>query len=101
MILGSSPPAKRKPRGTTTQSIDDVLRDYFAKLGVPVLAHFPVGHVRYNTTLPIGAGAELDADATNPCKCSKIPYSHKAATAGRGNHADPNRRVGPGQRSLL
>ena len=45
------------------ESVDDVLKDYFAKLGVPVLAHFPLGHVRYNTTLPVGAMAELDADA--------------------------------------
>ena len=42
-------------------TIDDVLRDYFADLNVPVFAHFPVGHVRYNATLPIGALAELDA----------------------------------------
>ena len=30
---------------------------------VPVLNRFPVGHVRYNATLPVGAMAELDADA--------------------------------------
>ena len=41
----------------------EVLRDYFAKLNVPVLANFPVGHVRFNATLPVGAMAELDADA--------------------------------------
>jgi muramoyltetrapeptide carboxypeptidase len=42
-------------------SMNEVLRDYFTKLGVPVLAQFPVGHVRYNATLPIGAPVELDA----------------------------------------
>jgi len=42
-------------------SMNDVLGDYFANLGVPVLANFPVGHVPFNTTLPIGAAAELDA----------------------------------------
>ena len=29
----------------------------------PSSSHFPVGHVRYNATLPVGAMAELDADA--------------------------------------
>ncbi len=38
-----------------------MLRDYFEKLSVPVLMQFPLGHVRYNTTLPVGALAELDA----------------------------------------
>lgn len=44
-------------------SMDDVLADYFANLGVPVLKQFPIGHVPYNTTLPIGAECELDATA--------------------------------------
>jgi muramoyltetrapeptide carboxypeptidase len=43
--------------------MDDVLKDFFANLNVPVVSHFPLGHVRYNTTLPVGANAELDADA--------------------------------------
>jgi muramoyltetrapeptide carboxypeptidase len=40
-----------------------VLIDFFGKLNVPVVTHFPIGHVRFNTTLPEGAMAELDADA--------------------------------------
>lgn len=43
-------------------TIDDVLTEYFSELGIPVLMHFPAGHVPYNATLPIGALVELDAD---------------------------------------
>jgi muramoyltetrapeptide carboxypeptidase len=32
-------------------------------LNAPVVSRFPVGHVRYNATLPVGAMAELDAEA--------------------------------------
>jgi muramoyltetrapeptide carboxypeptidase len=42
-------------------SMNDVLADYFDNLGVPVLEQFPVGHVPFNTTLPIGVDSELDA----------------------------------------
>lgn len=63
VILGAFTARDDEAKWDDDASIDDVLREYFADLGVPVLAHFPVGHVRYNTTLPIGALVELDADA--------------------------------------
>ena len=63
VILGQFSPREKEAKWDDDQSIDDVLKDYFAKLGVPVLAHFPLGHVRYNATLPVGAMVELDADA--------------------------------------
>jgi len=44
-------------------SMNDVLADYFAHLDAPVLEQFPVGHVPFNTTLPIGVESELDATA--------------------------------------
>lgn len=40
-----------------------VLRQYFEGLGVPVLSNFPLGHVAENCTLPLGAEAEIDAEA--------------------------------------
>jgi muramoyltetrapeptide carboxypeptidase len=61
VILGAFTARDEEPDWDDDASIDDVLRDYFAHRNVPVLAHFPVGHVRYNATLPIGARAELDA----------------------------------------
>jgi muramoyltetrapeptide carboxypeptidase len=63
IILGQFSARKDEAKWDDDESIDDVLHDYFANLGVPVLAHFPLGHVRNNTTLPVGALAELDADA--------------------------------------
>ncbi len=62
VILGHFTARKEEAKWDDDASIDDVLRDYFGKLNVPVLADFPLGHVRFNTTLPVGAMAELDAD---------------------------------------
>lgn len=44
-------------------TVDGVLRQYFGDAGIPVLVSFPLGHVRENLTLPLGALAEIDADA--------------------------------------
>ena len=43
-------------------SLEQVLRERTADLGVPVLSGLPVGHVAGNAALPLGAWAELDAD---------------------------------------
>jgi muramoyltetrapeptide carboxypeptidase len=61
VILGAFTAREGEAKWDDDSSISDVLRDYFAKLGVPVVANFPVGHVRYNATLPVGALVELDA----------------------------------------
>jgi len=37
--------------------------EFFAGLGIPVLAGFPAGHAEFNLTLPIGGLIQLDADA--------------------------------------
>ncbi|HVT29269.1 MAG TPA: LD-carboxypeptidase [Lacipirellulaceae bacterium] len=63
ILLGQFTTRKDQKKWDDDESMDDVLNDYFAKLRVPVLAHFPFGHVRYNATLPEGAMAELDAKA--------------------------------------
>ena len=63
VILGQFTAREEESSWDDDASIDDVLHDFFGKLKVPVLSHFPIGHVRYNTTLPEGAMAELDADA--------------------------------------
>jgi muramoyltetrapeptide carboxypeptidase len=63
VILGQFTAREEESKWDDDASVDDVLRDFFGKLNVPVLTHFPIGHVRYNTTLPEGAMAELDADA--------------------------------------
>jgi len=45
------------------RELDDVLHDAAAGAGVPALAGIPLGHVGDQWTLPLGARAELDADA--------------------------------------
>jgi muramoyltetrapeptide carboxypeptidase len=44
-------------------STSGVLRQYFENAGIPVLVNFPLGHVDQNCTLPLGAEAEIDAEA--------------------------------------
>jgi muramoyltetrapeptide carboxypeptidase len=63
VILGQFSARNEEPKWDDDESMDDVLKDYFGKLNVPVLSHFPIGHVRFNATLPVGAMAEIDADA--------------------------------------
>jgi muramoyltetrapeptide carboxypeptidase len=44
-------------------SIEEILRDRFEPLGVPVISNFAFGHIDHKITLPIGLEATLDADA--------------------------------------
>jgi muramoyltetrapeptide carboxypeptidase len=62
VVLGAFTAREGESKWDDDASTSDVFRDYFADMGVPVLANFPAGHVRYNTTLPIGALVELDAE---------------------------------------
>jgi muramoyltetrapeptide carboxypeptidase len=43
-------------------TVEEVLRERTADLGIPVLAQLPVGHEPGNAALPLGAWARLDAD---------------------------------------
>jgi len=43
--------------------LEDVLGEVASAVGVPCIAGAPVGHVADQWTLPLGAQAELDADA--------------------------------------
>ena len=45
------------------RTLDEVLTEIADALGVPCLAGIPVGHIADQWTLPLGAPAELDADA--------------------------------------
>ncbi len=46
-----------------TLTLDEVFDDYFKPLGVPVYSGASFGHIRRKFTLPVGALAEIDADA--------------------------------------
>jgi muramoyltetrapeptide carboxypeptidase len=49
--------------GLGTWTWEEVCADRLGRLGIPVLAGLCFGHVPDNATLPVGAMAELDADA--------------------------------------
>jgi muramoyltetrapeptide carboxypeptidase len=51
----------RSPRDSL--SLEEVFADYFAGLGVPVLAGFPAGHLPEQAVLPLGVRVRLDATA--------------------------------------
>lgn len=49
--------------GYGTLTLDEVFDDYFLPLGVPVYRGAMIGHIKRKFTLPVGAEAEIDADA--------------------------------------
>ena len=44
-------------------TLDEVFDDYFKDLRVPVFRGAMVGHIKRKLTVPVGAAAEIDADA--------------------------------------
>jgi muramoyltetrapeptide carboxypeptidase len=61
VVLGSFTECEGRA-GAPTSTVEHVLEEYLAGLGVPVLAGLPVGHSTPNLTLPHGAMLRLDAD---------------------------------------
>lgn len=51
-----------EPKGNSF-SLEEILRDRFASLGVPALSGLSFGHIEQKLTLPIGAMASIDGDA--------------------------------------
>ncbi len=49
--------------GFGTLTLDEVFDDYFLPLQVPVYRGAEFGHIKRKLTLPVGASAEIDADA--------------------------------------
>ena len=48
---------------TTVRAVEEVIRELFVPLGVPVVTGLPVGHVSGKWTLPLGGVAEVDTSA--------------------------------------
>ena len=46
-----------------TTTMEEVMRSRLSPLKIPVIANFPLGHVREKFTMPIGVMAEVDGDA--------------------------------------
>lgn len=51
------------PTDAPSFSLEEILADFFAPLGVPACAGLAFGHIKEKLTLPIGLEATLDADA--------------------------------------
>jgi muramoyltetrapeptide carboxypeptidase len=63
IVLGKFSKSEASNEFTPSYNLDEVLRSRLEPLGIPVLAGFQFGHVKSKCTLPVGALAELDADA--------------------------------------
>jgi muramoyltetrapeptide carboxypeptidase len=46
-----------------TRALDELVREAADVAGVPAIAGAPIGHIDDQWTLPLGAAAQLDADA--------------------------------------
>ena len=68
------------PNPASSLSLGEVFTDYFAGLGVPVLADYPAGHVPDQATLPIGIRVRLDATARK-LSLLEPPVSGRVAAA--------------------
>jgi muramoyltetrapeptide carboxypeptidase len=44
-------------------SVEEILDELIAPLGIPAIANVPVGHGKHMATMPLGAAVRLDADA--------------------------------------
>jgi muramoyltetrapeptide carboxypeptidase len=51
------------PESENDRAVGEVLLELAERLQVPAVMDFPIGHVEHNWTLPVGALAELNADA--------------------------------------
>lgn len=59
---------KRKAQSDEpTDLITQVLQEFCKKLDIPVLANFPIGHVKNNLTVAHGAVVKLDSDNQSLC----------------------------------
>ena len=52
-----------EPNDPSSCALDDVLREAADIAGVPAMAGIPLGHIDDQWTVPLGAMAELDAEA--------------------------------------
>ena len=60
----STSSTRRSPRAPeSTLSIEEMLDELIAPLGIPAIANVPVGHGKHMATMPLGARARVDGDA--------------------------------------
>ena len=59
----SDVPTNEPEESLGARAVEDVLREVAAAVKVPCIAGAPIGHIADQWTIPLGADAELDADA--------------------------------------
>ena len=60
--MPSVKPSNLDPAFYTNLSVEEVIEDHIARLGIPACFGLSLGHVKHKPTLPMGILAELDAD---------------------------------------
>jgi muramoyltetrapeptide carboxypeptidase len=78
----------------STLSIEEILDELIAPLGIPAIANVPVGHGKHMATMPLGATVRLDGDAktlevTEPA----VEPRAEPVGAGDGSGRETTRRV--------
>ena len=63
VVLGGFTDCDVSPSGYGRFSLNDVFEQHLVPLGKPAFSGAMIGHVDYKRTVPIGAAAEIDADA--------------------------------------
>jgi len=71
VILGKFTRTEREGEDPSEFSIKEVFEQYFADADYPVIYDFPVGHHKFNASLPVGALCELEATAEG-CKITVL-----------------------------
>ena len=54
----------------STLSVEEILDELIAPLGIPAISNVPFGHGKHMATMPLGARARLDADGQATSRCS-------------------------------
>jgi muramoyltetrapeptide carboxypeptidase len=70
-------------KGKSSLTLDEVFEDYFGNAPYPVIKNFPVGHHKWNATLPIGAMVKVNADTV----CVRLLENPVIDSRGRTQHA--------------
>lgn len=51
-----------EPKRPDEQTLDDVIKEHFGSLNIPIISNLGVGHCKPMSTLPLGATCHMDAD---------------------------------------
>ena len=62
------------PEGSeSTLSIEEMLDELVAPLGIPAVANVPVGHGKHMATMPLGVNVRIDGAGKTVSRCSRRP----------------------------